>query len=90
MSNVIYEYKEETETLELNMEYKLFYSKKWRDSIWNTKNNSLKIITYDQMVSLYKISENFFRFWDLDLIICSSYIFILKYLHILIHYEYNS
>ena len=43
MSNVIYEYKEETETLELNMEYKLFYSKKWRDFIWNTKSNSLNI-----------------------------------------------
>ena len=45
MSNVIYEYKEETETLELNMEYKLFYSKKWRDFIWNTKSNSLNIIS---------------------------------------------
>ena len=43
MSNVIYEYKEETETLELNMEYKLLYSKKWRDFIWNTKSNSLNI-----------------------------------------------
>lgn len=60
MSNVIYEYKEETETLELNMEYKLFYSKKWRDFIWNTKSNSLNIqsnVSVDNICVLAKVFQ---------------------------------
>ena len=60
MSNVIYEYKEETETLELNMEYKLLYSKKWRDSIWNTKSNSLNIksnVFMDNICVLAKVFQ---------------------------------
>lgn len=60
MSNVIYEYKEETETLELNMEYKLFYSKKWRDFIWNTKSNSLNIqsnVFVDNICVLAKVFQ---------------------------------
>ena len=60
MSNVIYEYKEESETLELNMEYKLSYSKKWRDFIWNTKNNSLNIqsnVFVDNVCVLAKVFQ---------------------------------
>ena len=60
MSNVIYEYKEETETLELNMEYKLFYSKKWRDFIWNTKSISLNIqsnVFVDNICVLAKVFQ---------------------------------
>ena len=60
MSNVIYEYKEETETQKLNMEYKLFYSKKWRDFIWNTKSNSLNIqsnVFVDNICVLAKVFQ---------------------------------